>query len=137
MAKSYETHPKTAPAVPPSKPSKPKEVSDYPRIHWLSVSFTPQQKAAIREQEFDTDKMLDNLAYMVAKGCKLVVNPKTSQGFVGVSIIGHTDECPYKGVGLSGEGGSFHTALRSLCAKLDILGWELWEDTITDELDFR
>lgn len=137
MTTEYHGSKKTRNNGTTSKPTEKSTNDGFVRIHWVSVTFTPSQKERIKATEFDVEKALDTLAHLVERGYKLVINPKTSQGFVGVSLIGHTDECPDKGWGVSGEGGSFYSAFKSLMAKLDILDYIIRTEDITTEDDFR
>jgi len=120
-----------------SKSAKGANGGGYTAVRWHSISLTPEQKARAKEEELDAVRALDILAGMVERGHKVSFNPRTSDGFVGASIWGHTDECPNKGFGVSGEGRTLYTALKSLCLKLDILDYDLFISDITMEDDFR
>lgn len=120
-----------------SKPQKGASASNYTPVVWATVQFTPEQKVRIKETECDVAKIIDNLAAMVQEGHKVSFNPCTSDGFIGISVWGHTEQCPNKGFGVSGEGGGFYSALKSLAFKLDILQYDLRVGTIEDENDFR
>lgn len=109
----------------------------YTPVVWRTVTFTPEQKARAKAQEFDAVKTLDILADMVEHGHKISFNPETADGFVGVSVYGHSEQCLNKGFGVSGEGGSLFSALRALCLKLDILDFDLRVEGISDAEDFR
>lgn len=131
-----EREKRTSP-VPASKPTKGKTGTGFSPVVWRTVQFTADQKIRAKEQEFDPVKALDTLAYLVEHGHKLSFNPQTSDGFVGASVWGHTDECPNKGFGVSGEGRTLPTALKSLLLKLDILDYDLRLEDVSDEDDFR
>lgn len=122
---------------PTSEPRRGASASNFTPIVWASVSFTPDQKARLKSTDLDAEKALDTLAWYVEQGHKLSINPSTSDGFIGVSLWGHTDNCPNKGYGVSGEGGSLGSALKSLLGKLDILQGDLRIEQIRGDDDFR
>lgn len=109
---------------------------NYTPVIWVSYQFTPEDKVRIKAAELDLEKAIDALATMVERGHKVSCNPSTSDGFVGISVWGHTDDCPNKGYGVSGEGGSFYAALKSLFFKLEFLQYNLYVPEIQDEDDF-
>lgn len=106
-------------------------------IEWVKYTFSPEEKARIRDWQFDSDRILDRIAYMVESGHKLTVSPENSNGFVGVSVFGWTSECSNKGYGVSGEGGTFHAALKSLYWKLELLDGDLRTPPMDGDDDFR
>lgn len=122
---------------PAKQPAKQATSSNYTRINWTSVTLTPAQKNTLREAPFDTVRFIDTLAHMVENGYKIVINPRNDRGFVGVSIIGLSDECPDQGYGLSGEGGSFDRACQSLAFKLELLDYSIRTDSGDVDDDFR
>lgn len=122
---------------PAGKSSAGPKSGGYTPVSWHSISLTADQKARAKESELDAVKALDILAFLVEGGHKVSFNPSTSDGFVGVSTWGHTENCPNKGFGVSGEGRTLYTALKALLLKLDILDFDLRQSTLTDEDDFR
>jgi len=114
-----------------------KSSSSAARIHWVNITLSSEQKSSLAATELDVEKWWDTLTSLVESGHKLVINPKNDRGFVGVSCIGVGDECPNKDFGLSGEGGSFDKAVRSLWFKMDLLDyqWASGDDPAND--DFR
>jgi len=123
---------------PPAKQSAGKRASTgYTPIVWAACPIPPAEKARLKAQELDADKAIDSLAYMVEAGHKLSINPRTSDGFIGVSIWGHTDECPNKGYGVSSEGGSLSAAIKALIWKLDVLDGDLTTPSLGDADDLR
>lgn len=119
------------------KPKGRKGDTTQPAIEWVRYNFSAEEKARIREWQFDEGRVLDRLAYMVESGHKLSVSPENSNGFVGVSVFGWSDECPNKGYGVSGEGGNFHAALKSLFWKLELLDGDLRTPAMDSLDDFR
>lgn len=109
----------------------------HSRIHWVNITFTAAQKRQLRETPQDVGREVDTLARFIDQGYKLVFSPKNDQGFCGATLLGHTEQCPDKGYGISGEGGDFYAAMRSLCAKLDILDGRLSGDYADPDDDFR
>lgn len=106
-------------------------------IEWVRYTFSPQEKAEIRNWEYDPARILDTLASLVASGHKFTVSPENSNGFVGASLFGHSDDCPNKGYGVSGEGGSLEAALKSLYWKLELLQYDLRTPSMDGDDDFR
>lgn len=106
-------------------------------LQWVTYRFTPEQKATIRESEFDVARFFDTLASLVEAGHKFTVSPNNSSGFVGASLFGVGEQCPNKGYGVSGEGGNLYTACKSLHWKLEFLQYDLRVSNGNDEDDFR
>ena len=106
-------------------------------IRWCNVTLTADQKAMLREKEFDGAKALDTLAYFVETGHKLVITPKNDRGFVSATLLGLHGECPNAGFGVSGEGGTTERAILSLLLKLDILDGRFAVEDASPDDDFR
>jgi len=119
------------------KSPKGKAPTGYPSIHWARVSFSPDQKLHLSKTELDVLKFWDTLTSLIESGHKLVINPKNEQGFIGISCIGVWDECPNKNCGISGEGGNFDKAVRSIWFKMDLLDYQWFPSDDGTDTDFR
>lgn len=138
MPRNEHQNPQGSRSSKPSSGNRTQSGSGYTRIEWLNVSLSKDDKKRLSETPYDPTVVAEFLAFAVELGYKVVLSPLNDNGFCGATLFGHGANCPNKGWGVSGEGGSIERALLSLMFKCS--GADLatdWSGDGETDFDFR
>lgn len=88
---------------------------------YCNVELSAFDKEQLRQGVLDGEAMLEIVTASLATGHKVGLSLNSETGTVSATITGVRDDCPNKGIALTGYGSSVLSALTSVAYKFDVI----------------